>query len=101
MSYILLLSQIKPSGTAVRLMSDFPSSEPSYKSRTTFNPISRVLSKHNIKIVGLLSRKLSSFLRPVKDDLALKTPDIYSIPSGKLYTGQTGRSIEMRIKEHR
>jgi hypothetical protein len=29
---------------------------------TTFNFISRVLSKHNIKMVDLLPRKLSSFV---------------------------------------
>jgi hypothetical protein len=69
---------------------------------TTFNHISRVLPKHNIKTVGLPPRKLSSFLRPVKDHLALKTPGVYSIPCecGKMYIGQTGRSIETRVKEH-
>jgi hypothetical protein len=69
---------------------------------TTFNHISRVLPKHNIKTVGLPPRKLSSFLRPVKDHLALKTPGVYSIPCEceKMYIGQTGRSIETRVKEH-
>jgi hypothetical protein len=47
---------------------------------TTFNHISRVLSRHNIKSVGLPSRKIASFLQPVKDDLGLKTPGMYSIP---------------------
>jgi hypothetical protein len=44
----------------------------------------------------------TSFLRPVKDDLGLKTPDVYSIPCkcGQVYIGQTGRSIDTRIKEH-
>jgi hypothetical protein len=38
----------------------------------------------------------------MKDDLELKTVDVYSIPCecGKTYIGQTGRSIEARIKEH-
>jgi hypothetical protein len=69
---------------------------------TTFNHTSRVLSKNNIKIVGHLQRKLSSFLWPIKDDLTLKIPGVYSIPCecGKVYTGQTGYSIEMRVKEH-
>jgi hypothetical protein len=40
---------------------------------TTFNRISRVLSKHNIKTIGLLLRNLSSFLQPLKDYLAQKT----------------------------
>jgi hypothetical protein len=34
-----------------------------------FNHISRLLSRHNIKSVGLLPKKIPSFLRPVKDDL--------------------------------
>jgi hypothetical protein len=62
----------------------------------TFNCISRVQSKRNIKTVGLPPRKLSSFLRSVKDHLALKTPGVYSIPCdfGKVYIGQTGRSTD-------
>jgi predicted GIY-YIG superfamily endonuclease len=38
----------------------------------------------------------------VKDDLGLKTPGVYSIPCewGQVYIGQTGRSIDTRIKEH-
>jgi hypothetical protein len=45
-----------------------------------FNRINRVLARHNIKSVGLPPRKISSFLQPVKDDLGLKTPGVYSIP---------------------
>jgi hypothetical protein len=39
----------------------------------------------------------------VKDDLGLKTSGMYSIPCecDQVYIGQTGRSIEARIKEHR
>jgi hypothetical protein len=53
---------------------------------TTFNRISRMLSRH-IKSVGLSPRKVVSFLRPVKDDLGLKTPGVYSIPCkcGQVY----------------
>jgi hypothetical protein len=38
----------------------------------------------------------------VKDAVGLKTPVIYSIPCecGKVYIGQTGRSMQIRIKEH-
>jgi hypothetical protein len=38
---------------------------------------------------------------PVKDALGLRTPGIYSIPRecGKVYIGQSGRSIQLRIKE--
>jgi hypothetical protein len=38
----------------------------------------------------------------VKDALGLRTPGIYSIPCeyGRVYIGQSGRSIQLRIKEH-
>jgi hypothetical protein len=44
----------------------------------------------------------SSYLPPVKDELGLKTPGIYSIPCecGKVYIGQTSRSVHLRVKEH-
>jgi len=47
-------------------------------------------------------KKISSYLPPVKDALGLKTPGIYRIPCecGKVYIGQSGRSIHLRIKEH-
>jgi hypothetical protein len=69
---------------------------------TTFNRISRLLSRHNIKSVGLPPKKIPGFLRPVKDDLGLKTPGVYSMPCecGQVYIGQTGRSIETRVKKH-
>jgi hypothetical protein len=42
-------------------------------------------------------------LRSVKHDLGLKVPGVYRIPCecGKVYVGQTGRSMETRCKEHR
>jgi len=69
---------------------------------TTYGRLSRMLAKHNINSIALPPRKISSYLPPVKDVLGLKTPGIYRIPSecGKVYTGQTGRSIHLRIKEH-
>jgi hypothetical protein len=51
----------------------------------------------------LLKRlKLSSLLRPVKDHLGLRTPGVCRIPRecGRVYSGQTGRSVDIRIKEH-
>jgi hypothetical protein len=38
----------------------------------------------------------------VKDDLGLKTPGVYSVPCecSQVYIGQTGRSVETRVKEH-
>jgi hypothetical protein len=61
-----------------------------------------VLSQPNIKSVGLPAKKVSSFLRSVKDNLGLRTPGVYRIPSecDKVYTGQTGRSMNTRSKEH-
>jgi hypothetical protein len=52
--------------------------------------------------VGLPLKKIPGFLRPVKDDLGLKTPGVYSMPCecGQVYIGQTGRSIETRVMEH-
>jgi hypothetical protein len=69
---------------------------------TVFNHISRVLARHNIKSVGLPHVKLSSLLRPVKDHLGLRTPGVYRIPCecGRVYIGQMGRSVDIRIKEH-
>jgi hypothetical protein len=45
--------------------------------------------------------KLSSLLRPVKDHLGLRTPRVYRIPCecGRVYIGQTGRSVDIRLKE--
>jgi hypothetical protein len=40
--------------------------------RSIFNCISRVLSRHNIKSVGLPLRKIPRFLHSVKNDLRLK-----------------------------
>jgi hypothetical protein len=42
-------------------------------------------------------------LGPVKEKLGLRTAGIYRISyeCGKFYVGQTGRTIEARLKEHR
>ena len=39
---------------------------------------------------------------PVKDTFGLRTPGTYSIPCecGRVYIGQSDRSIKLRIKEH-
>jgi hypothetical protein len=63
----------------------------------------RVLCKHNIETVGVALKKVVSFLRPVKDDLDLKTPAVYSIPSecGEFcYTAQTESSLETMVQNH-
>ena len=40
-----------------------------------------MLAKHNIKSVAIPSRKIASYLPPVKDAIGLKTPGIYRIPA--------------------
>jgi hypothetical protein len=69
---------------------------------TIFNRNRRVLARRNIKSVGFLHIKLSSLLRPVKERLRLRTPSVYRSPCacGRVYLGQTGRSVDIRLKEH-
>jgi len=69
----------------------------------TYGRISKMLAKFNIKNVAILPRKISSYMPPTKDAPGLRTPGIYRIPCecGKVYMGQSGRSIQLRIKEHR
>jgi hypothetical protein len=45
--------------------------------------------------------KLTSLLHLVKDHLGLRTSGIYRIPSecGRVYIGQMGRSVDIRLKE--
>jgi hypothetical protein len=61
-----------------------------------------MLAKLNINSVALPPRKMSSFLPPVKDKIGLKTPGIYRIlcEYGKVYIGQSGRSVYLRFKQH-
>jgi hypothetical protein len=70
--------------------------------QTTYGCLSRMLAKHNIKSVALPPRKIASYFPPVRDSLGLKTPGVYSIPCkcGRVYIGQSGPSIQLRIKEH-
>ena len=55
--------------------------------QTTYGRLSRMLAKPNIKCVGLPPRQISSFLRPVIDNLDLRTPRVYSMPCefGQVY----------------
>jgi hypothetical protein len=70
--------------------------------QTTYGRLSRMLAKHNIKSVAIPPRKILSYFPPVKDSLGLRTPGVYSIPCecGRVYIGQSGRAIHLRIKEH-
>jgi predicted GIY-YIG superfamily endonuclease len=60
------------------------------------------MAKHNIKSVALRPRKIFIYFSPVKDALGLRTPGVYSIPCecGRVYIGQSARSIQHRTKEH-
>jgi hypothetical protein len=70
--------------------------------QTTFGRPTIQFASYNIGNTDLPPRKISTFLRSVKDDLGLKTPGVYSIPCvcGQVYIGQTSSSFETRIKEH-
>jgi hypothetical protein len=67
--------------------------------------LSRMLTKCNIKCVGLLPRKISRLLPPVKDDLGLRTPGVYSTPctSGQVYHWhiRLGYPDKLAVAEHR
>jgi hypothetical protein len=55
-----------------------------------------------MKAVSIPSRKMSSFLQFVTDDLGLKTPGAYRTlwECNQVYIGQTGHLIDTRLKEH-
>jgi len=61
-----------------------------------------MLANYNIKCLALPPKKISYFLPQVKETLAFRIPGVYSIPCvcGKVYVGQSGRTIQHRIKEH-
>ncbi|XP_032686437.1 uncharacterized protein LOC116851269 [Odontomachus brunneus] len=66
-------------------------------------PISRILDKHDIKIIFKPHRKISQLLPNLKDHKSfLETSGVYKIPCscGKVYIGETGRKISTRIKEY-
>jgi hypothetical protein len=52
-----------------------------------------MLAKYNIISIAIPPRKISSYMPPTKDAPGLRT-------SGKVYIGQSGWSIQLRIKEH-
>jgi len=62
-----------------------------------------MLSRYNIKCVGLPHSNIFKFHRQVKGDFGLKTPGIYSITyeCGNVYFGQKSHSTETSIKQHR
>ncbi|XP_024882522.1 uncharacterized protein LOC112461499 [Temnothorax curvispinosus] len=69
----------------------------------TTERISRILRRHNIKVISKPQRKIFQLLPNPKDQRPrLETPGVYKIPCscGKVYIGETGRKISTRIKEH-
>jgi len=75
---------------------------PYTRTQTTYGNMSRMLAKYNINSVTIPPKKISSYMPPTKDAPGLRTPGIYKIPCecGKVYIGQSGRSVQLRIKEH-
>jgi hypothetical protein len=60
---------------------------------------------HCMNMLGILCITLVQVIHnlpPVKDALGLRIPGIYSIPCecDRVYIGQSGRSVQLRIKEH-
>jgi hypothetical protein len=51
---------------------------------------------------SISKRKPAQMLRSSKDELELKVPSVYRMPCecGKVYVGQSGRTVETRCKEH-
>jgi hypothetical protein len=54
-----------------------------------------------IKSVVLPPRKIHNYFAPAKDAFGLRTLRVYSMhcECGQVYIGQSGRSIQIRIKE--
>jgi hypothetical protein len=69
---------------------------------STSNKISRLLAQHKIKTVHIPAKKTTNMLRPVKDNVGLKTCGVYCIPCecGQVYVGQTSRTTEISRQEH-
>ena len=61
-----------------------------------------MLARYNIKSVAIPPRKISSYMPATKNAPGLRTPGIYRIPCecGKVYIGQSGRSVQLSIQEH-
>jgi hypothetical protein len=61
-----------------------------------------MLAKYNIKSVAPSAKKIAGYLPPYKEKLGLRTPGIYTISCecGMVYIGQSGQTIQLRIKEH-
>jgi hypothetical protein len=91
----------KPSTKATKIKGKPTSTAYIRYMQTTYGRLSKMLAKH-IKSIPLPPKKISNYLPPIKDAVGLRTPGIYSIPCEcrKVYTGQSGRSVHIRIREH-
>lgn len=65
--------------------------------------IGRILSKHKIKVAYNTTTKIKNLLNPLKDKIPYNTCGVYQVPCtcGKVYIGETGRTIDTRLKEHK
>ncbi|XP_076391768.1 uncharacterized protein LOC143265172 [Megachile rotundata] len=69
----------------------------------TTDRIGRILRKHNIKTVFTTHTKIGQLLTYPKDPQPQpSTPGVYKIlcSCGQVYIGETGRSVNTRVKEH-
>ncbi|XP_046408835.1 uncharacterized protein LOC124173380 [Ischnura elegans] len=64
---------------------------------------SPILRRFNITSIHLPPPKLRDYLVRAKDPVGLKTPGVYRVPCecGEAYIGETGCTIETRLKEHK
>jgi hypothetical protein len=101
-SRVVMRRAMKPA-TRTAKTNDKPTS-PAYipYTQTTYGQLSRMLAKQDIKSVALQPRKISSYFPTVQDALGLRTPGVHSIPCEcvRVCIGQSGRSIQLRIKGH-
>ena len=68
--------------------------------------MNRIMKKHNIVLSCKPSRTIKNQLQQVKDPIpASENPNVvYKLPCedcDKIYIGETGRSLQTRMKEHR
>ncbi|XP_018311528.1 uncharacterized protein [Mycetomoellerius zeteki] len=69
----------------------------------TTDRIGRILNKHNIRTIFKPPKKIGQILKNPKDQRPpLSSAGVYKIPCscGQVYIGETGRMVNLRIKEH-
>ncbi|XP_018309177.1 uncharacterized protein [Mycetomoellerius zeteki] len=69
----------------------------------TTDRIGRILNKHNIQTIFKPPKKIGQILKNPKDQRPpLSSAGVYKIPCscGQVYIGETGRMVNLRIKEH-